>query len=106
MQPVVSLVEQGYDMKICLCKSFLMSKKNEYRWLMVSLVAVMVFLLSGGIAEAMLDNTLQVVDLRDLDGNLPLNVDFTTQILWQTQNWEHSSLGNAGWPSGGQDSLG
>ena len=106
MQLVASLVEQGYDMKICLCKSFLMSKKNEYWLLTVGLVAVMVFLLSGQIAEAGLDNNLQVIDLRDLAGDLPLDVVSTTQILWQTQDWEHSSWGNPSWPVGGHESTG
>ena len=46
------------------------------------------------------------MDLSDLDGDLPLAVSTTTQILWQTQDWEHGSLGNPAWPSGGGDSVG
>ena len=57
-------------------------------------------------SQAILDNNLQVVDLSDLDGDLPLEVVSSTQILWQTQNWEHSTLGNSNWPSGGHESLG
>jgi hypothetical protein len=40
-----------------------------------------------------LDKNLQVVDLRDLDGDLPLNILSTTQILWQSEGWEHDTLG-------------
>ena len=54
----------------------------------------------------LLDNNLKVVDLTDLTEALPLNVVATTQILWQTQDWEHSSLGNSSWPAGGHESLG
>ena len=57
-------------------------------------------------SQAILDNNLQVVDLSDLDGDLPLDVVSSTQILWQTQNWEHSTLGNPSWPAGGHESLG
>ena len=56
--------------------------------------------------SGLLDNNLQVVDLSDLDGDLPLDVVSSTQILWQTQNWEHSSWGNDNWPAGGHESLG
>ena len=54
------------------------------------------------------DNNLQVVDLTDLDGNLPLNVESskTVKILAETENWEHSSFQNPSWPQGGRDSLG
>ena len=57
-------------------------------------------------AGQLLDNNLQVVDLSDLTGDLPLNVTGTTQILQQTQNWEHSTLGNPSWPADGHESLG
>jgi hypothetical protein len=85
---------------------FLIGKNKKYRLLTVSLVVINSVLLHGGVAEAILDNTLQVVDLSDMVGELPLQADSTTQVLWQTQDWEHSSLGNAGWPSGGVDSVG
>ena len=55
---------------------------------------------------SMLDPNLQVVDLSDLVAPLPLSVNSSTQILSQTQNWEHSTLGNPSWPAGGTDSLG
>jgi len=55
-----------------------------------------------GVAN-ILDQTLQVVDLSDLDGDLPLAVDSSTQVLSRTQDWEHSSFGNPSWPSGGAD---
>jgi len=74
--------------------------------LMVAWVAASI-LLSGGMAHAMLlDNNLKVVDLSDLNGPLPLDVTQTTQILWQTEDWEHGSYGNPNWPSGGGDSVG
>jgi len=53
-----------------------------------------------------LDSNLQVVDLSDLDGPLPLDVVSTTQILWQTEDWEHSTWQNPRWPAGGGDSVG
>ena len=78
---------------------FFMSRKNKYQPLAVGIAAAMSFLLFCGVAEAMLDNNLQVVDLRDLAEDLPLDVESTTQILWQTQDWEHSSWRNKNWPS-------
>jgi len=54
----------------------------------------------------MLDGNLQVVDLSDLIAPLPLSVNSSTQILSQTQDWEHSSYGNPSWPAGGHESLG
>lgn len=64
----------------------------------------------SGLAEAAsadwLDGNLQVVDLSDLSTPLPLQVNSSTQILWQTQDWEHSSYENPNWPDGGVDSLG
>lgn len=39
----------------------------------------------------MLDNNLKCVDLSDLKGPLPLNVDSTNLILKQTEKWELSS---------------
>ena len=54
----------------------------------------------------MLDNNLQVVDLSDLTGDVPLDVVSTTQILSQTENWEHSTWKNSNWPSGGGDTVG
>ena len=83
-----------------------MSKKNKYQMLTVGLVAVVSLFFSGQMAWAMLDSTLQVVDLRDLVGDLPLDVNSTTQILWQTQDWEHGSWKNSSWPLGGGDSVG
>ncbi len=76
------------------------------RMLMAGLVVGMSILLCGGLAHAILDNNLKVVDLSDLDGPLPLDVEATTQILWQTEDWEHSSYNNPSWPSGGTDSVG
>lgn len=48
----------------------------------------------------------QVVDLSDLDGPLPLDVVSTKQILWQTEDWEHSTWHNPNWPKGGPDTVG
>jgi hypothetical protein len=59
-----------------------------------------------GTAHGLLDNNLQVVDLTDLDGDLPLDVVFTTQILWQTEDWEHPTWQNPSWPAGGGDTVG
>ncbi|MAE65432.1 MAG: hypothetical protein CMJ18_14270, partial [Phycisphaeraceae bacterium] len=53
-----------------------------------------------------LDPNLQVVDLTDLDGDLPLDVVNTTQILWQTEDWEHPTWKNPSWPAGGGDTVG
>ena len=66
------------------------------------------FLLTGdGIIRAqMLDNNLKCVDLSDLKDPLPLNVTSSKQILKRTENWEHSSFRNPGWPAGGHRSLG
>ena len=60
----------------------------------------------GQLATWPLDNSLQVVDLRDLTGDLPLDVVSSTQILWQTQDWEHNSYQNPAWPLGGADTVG
>ncbi len=81
---------------------FILAKKV---WLF-GLVVGMSILLCGGLAYAILDNNLKVVDLSDLSGPLPLDVVQTTQILWQTEDWEHSSYYNPSWPSGGADSVG
>ena len=53
-----------------------------------------------------LDPNQQVVDLTDLTGPLPLDVVSTKQILWQTEDWEHSTWKNPNWPKGGRDSVG
>jgi len=53
-----------------------------------------------------LDNNLKCVDLSDLKGDLPLDVADSKQILWQTEDWEHSVWKNPNWPSGGRDSIG
>ena len=55
-------------------------------------------------SPGMLNGNLQVVDLSDLVEPLPLGVNSSTKILHQTQNWEHSSLGNPSWPAGGHAS--
>jgi len=55
---------------------------------------------------ASLDNNLQVVDLTDLAGDLPLNASSIVQILWRTQDWEHGSFNNPSWPSGGEGTFG
>jgi len=54
----------------------------------------------------LLDNNLKCVDLSDLKGPLPLDAVSTTQILKQTEKWEHSSWENPQWPKGGHRSLG
>ena len=54
----------------------------------------------------LLDNNLKCVDLSDLKGPLPLDAVSTTQILKQTEKWEHSSWKNTQWPKGGHRSLG
>ncbi|HUT92374.1 MAG TPA: hypothetical protein VMY37_22960 [Thermoguttaceae bacterium] len=53
-----------------------------------------------------LNNNLQVVDLSDLDGPLPLDVVSTGQILRQTEDWERSTWKNPNWPNGGRDTVG
>ncbi len=53
-----------------------------------------------------LDNNFQVVDLTDLDGDLPLDVLSTKQVLKQTEDWEHSTWKNPDWPAGGGDTVG
>jgi len=53
-----------------------------------------------------LDNNLQVVDLTDLEGELPLDLVSSTQVLWQTEDWERSTWKNANWPEGGRDTVG
>jgi hypothetical protein len=83
-----------------------MCKRQYSPLLNFALAAVVGIFLSARIAEADLDSSLQVVDLRDLTGSLPLGVNSTTQILWQTQDWEHGSFGNPSWPAGGGDSVG
>ncbi len=40
-----------------------------------------------------LDNNLKCVDLSDLDGDLPLDVVRSTEILRRTEPWENDSLG-------------
>ncbi len=55
---------------------------------------------------SMLDPNLQVVDLRDLIAPLPLSVNSSRRILWQTQDWEHSKWQNPNWPAGGGDTVG
>ena len=43
---------------------------------------------SSSAASTLLDNNLKVVDLI---GDLPLNVDSTTQILWHSEAWEQNN---------------
>jgi len=50
-------------------------------------------------APLSLDGNLQVVDLTDLDGDLPLDVTSTTQILWQTEDWEIDGGNTLGFPA-------
>ena len=58
-------------------------------------------------AIAGLDNNLQVVDLTDLDGNLPLDIISSTQILWQTEDWETPRWKNPNWPTpNGREQVG
>ena len=61
---------------------------------------------AGTAGRKLLDGNLQVVDLSDLDKALPLDVVSTTQILRQTEAWEHSTWKNPNWPAGGGDSVG
>lgn len=56
--------------------------------------------------RGMLDGNLQLVDLSDLVGPLPLDAEGPTQVLWQDQDWEHGSYQNPDWPLGGGDSVG
>jgi len=67
---------------------------------------VVLILLVSDNCRGQLDNNLQVVDLTDLDGDLPLNIVSTTQILWQTEDWEHPTWQNPSWPAGGGDTVG
>ncbi len=53
-----------------------------------------------------LDNNLQVVDLTDLDGRLPLEIKRSHQVLRQSEDWEHSTWKNPAWPRGGGDTVG
>ena len=53
-----------------------------------------------------LDNNFQVVDLTDLDGDLPLVVERTHRVLRQTEDWEHSTWKNPAWPRGGGNTVG
>jgi hypothetical protein len=49
-----------------------------------------------------LDNNLKCVDLSDLKEDLPLDVTRSRQILWQSEDWEHST-----WtPDAKHDSVG
>ena len=61
------------------------------------LLAAISVLLWSGMAPAappnMLDPNLQLVDLTDLIGDLPLSANSSTQILWQTEPWEDATLG-------------
>ena len=52
-----------------------------------------------------LDNNLKCVNLSDLNGDLPMDVTTSKQILKQTEDWEISTWGNAKWPKAkGEDS--
>ena len=53
-----------------------------------------------------LDGNLQVVDLSDLKGDLPLKVQSTKRMLRPTEDWEHSSYRNPNWPKRGHASIG
>ena len=57
-------------------------------------------------AASPLDNNSQVVDLTDLDGELPLVLKRTDQVLRQTEDWEHSTWKNPNWPRGGGNTVG
>jgi hypothetical protein len=67
-------------------------------------VTISYFLLGG--PTIALDGNLGVVDLSDINDDLPLDVDSSTQILSQTEDWEHPTWKNPAWPAGGGDSLG
>ncbi len=53
-----------------------------------------------------IDNTTGLVDLSDLTGPMPLVVQKTTQVLRQTEDWEHSTWKNPNWPRGGGNTVG
>jgi len=58
-------------------------------------------------SQAILDNNLNIVDLSNLDGDLPLEVNSTARILWKTEAWENPRWQNPGWPNAsGGDSVG
>ena len=60
-----------------------------------------------GAEAALLDGNLQVVDLTDLDGDVPLDIVASTQVLWQTEDWEISTWQNPAWPApNGRDTVG
>ena len=56
--------------------------------------------------DKLLNNNFQIVDLTDLEGDLPLDIVSTRQVLKQTEDWEHSTWKNTNWPHGGGDSVG
>ena len=50
---------------------------------------------------------MNIVDLSDLNGDLPLDVNTTTQVLWKTEDWENPRWQNPGWPNtNGGDTVG
>ena len=49
----------------------------------------------------MLDGNLKCVDLSDLTGDLPLDIDRSDQILWRSEEWEYST-----WDEEDGDSVG
>jgi len=76
----------------------------------LAVVLVVLFAHGGAISAtergARLDGNLQVVDLSDLEGPLPLDVVSTRQILWRSEPWEHPTWKNPDWPAGGPDTVG
>ena len=80
----------------------------QYNRLFILLAALMTASSSVGdtLPRMVLDNNLKCVDLSDLDGDLPLEVVETHQILRQSEDWEHSTWKNPNWPDGGGASLG
>ena len=48
--------------------------------------------MNGPAVARMLDNNLRCVDLSDLTSSVPLDVAQSTQILWRTEAWEHSTF--------------
>ena len=83
-----------------------MNKNLTITFASQSLVCILICTPQSVWSQTSLYNAMNIVDLSDLNGDLPLDVVSSTQILWQTQNWEHSTLGNPSWPAGGHESLG
>ncbi len=73
--------------------------------LLACLMVPCVINLKGGEARGLLDCNLRCVDLSDLTSSVPLTVDASSQILWQTEAWEHSTFETTGNDSVGYPSV-